>query len=125
MGQVSVRGIRGAITVTENQGGEICRATEELVKKMADYNGFQQEDVAAAFFTVTSDLNDAFPARAVREMGWQQVPLFCSVEIDVPGSLPRCIRVLLLVNTRMHQEEIKHVYLREARSLREDLNLDT
>jgi len=121
VGQVSVRGIRGAITARRNQSDDIYQATEELVKKMVEQNDIKTEDVAAAFFTVTPDLNNAFPARAVREMGWQLVPLFCSVEIDVPGALPKCIRVLLLVNTSKEQNEIKHVFLREASQLRSDL----
>ena len=125
MGQVSVRGIRGAITASENHSSAIYQATEELVRRMVEVNSVEPEDVAAAFFTVTPDLNDAFPARAVREMGWVQVPLFCSVEIDVPGALAKCIRVLLLVNTNLAQEEIKHSYLREASKLRSDLQKDT
>lgn len=116
------RGIRGAITVNRNCSEDIMRATVELVKEMVSANSVESEDIAAVFFSVTPDLNDAFPAEAVRSLGWKNVPLFCSTEIDVPGSLGRCIRVLILVNTLLKQTEIKHVYLREARQLREDLN---
>ncbi len=121
MGSVKVRGIRGATTVKENQYREIHQATEELVREMVQENEIEPEEVAAAFFTVTSDLNDAFPAQAARDMGWRLVPMMCSVEIEVPGSLSRCVRVLLLVNTSKEQKEIKHVYLKEAKRLRSDL----
>ena len=84
-------------------------------------NHIQAEDVAAVFFTVTDDLDAAFPAQAARMLGWQQVPLLDAREIPVPGSLPRCIRVLLLWNTDTPQSEVVHVYLGEARRLRPDL----
>lgn len=117
-----VRGIRGAVTVEENCAGEIIPATGELVKEMVSANSVKAGDISAVFFSLTPDLNDVFPAEALRFPEWKDVPLFCSTEIDVPGALARCIRVLILVNTSMKQNEIRHIYLREAKQLREDLN---
>jgi chorismate mutase len=80
----------------------------------------QEADVASILFTVTPDLRSAFPAAAVREMGWTGAPLMCAQEIPVPHSLPRCIRVLVHWNTDRAQAQVAHVYLREAGSLRPD-----
>lgn len=119
---IFLRGIRGAVTVERNTAEEIIRATKELLEAIVGENDLQPEDVAGVFFTVTPDLNAAFPAEAARKMpGWKYVPLMCAQEINVPGSLLRCIRVLVFVNTARSQREIKHVYLREAAQLREDL----
>ncbi|HED23694.1 MAG TPA: chorismate mutase [Firmicutes bacterium] len=115
----AVRGIRGATTVKKNEAELIYAATRELLEEIVRINRLSTVDIAAAFFSVTADLNSAFPARAAREMGWIRVPLFCQQEIDVPGALGLCIRVLLLVNTTLKQEQVKHVYLREAVSLRQ------
>jgi len=118
-----LRGIRGATTVERNEASEILAATRELLQLMAEENGLDLDDIASAIFTVTPDLNAAFPAEAARELpGWQSVPLFCATEINVPGSLKKCIRVLLHVNTERSQQEIKHIYLRNARQLRPDLS---
>jgi chorismate mutase len=87
---------------------------------MVAANDVQFEDVAAALFTTTNDLNAEFPARAAREMGWKDAPLICGNEIAVPGSLERCLRILLLINTEKRADEIVHVYLKAARSLRPD-----
>jgi chorismate mutase len=84
-------------------------------------NALRSEDIASAFFTVTADLDATFPALAARQMGWQDVPLMCAREIDVPGSLRACIRVLLHVNTETPASAIKHVYLRGAIGLRENV----
>ncbi|MDA8226906.1 MAG: chorismate mutase [Desulfitobacterium hafniense] len=116
-----VRGIRGAITVSENTREQIREATQELLKAIVVENKLNLEDIASAFFTVTADLNADFPASSAREIGWHSVPLICSTEIPVPGSIERCIRVLLHVNTDISQREIKHIFLREAASLRKDL----
>lgn len=117
-----LRGIRGAITVKENTASAIAEAVTELLQTLRAENGFSLEDVAGVFFTATPDLNADFPAAAARQAGWDQVPLLCAVEMDVPGALGRCIRVLVLVNTDRRQEEMNHVYLRDARSLRPDLD---
>lgn len=96
-------------------------ATRELLQTIINENELDPEDIASAFFTVTADLNAEFPASAAREMGWKYVPLLCSTEIDVPGRLGRCIRVLVHVNTQKSQIDLKHIYLRDAARLREDL----
>lgn len=116
-----VRGIRGAITVERNHRQDIIEATQELIKAIVDGNQLSAEDICSAFFTVTPDLNAEFPAKAARAMGWDLVPLLCAQELDVAGALPRCIRVLVHVNTHKSQGEIKHIYLREASALRPDL----
>lgn len=120
MGSV-VRGVRGAITVEQNNGQEIIEATRELLIEIVQSNQLKIEDICSAFFTVTSDLDKDFPAKAARSLGWQYVPLLCALEVDVAGALPRCIRVLLHVNTTKDQYQIKHVYLRDAVVLRPDL----
>ncbi|OQY39728.1 chorismate mutase [Candidatus Atribacteria bacterium 4572_76] len=116
-----VRGIRGAITVNNNTKEEIIKFTKELLITLQKENDFKIEDIVSVFFSVTPDLNAAFPARAARELGWKQVPLFDMQEIGVPGSLPRCIRILIQINCSKNQTEIKHCYLRGARILRKDL----
>jgi chorismate mutase len=118
---VTVRGIRGATTAGEDTPEAILDATEELVKEIVAANGIRSEDVASALFTVTPDLHAEFPAAAARRMGWTMVPLLNFTEIGVPGRLERCIRVLLHVNTDRAQNEMIHVYLRDAVSLRPDL----
>ncbi|MEX1255475.1 MAG: chorismate mutase [Dehalococcoidia bacterium] len=117
------RGIRGAITVEANDAEEILEATTELLTEMLRANALQVEDVASAFFTTTRDLNAEFPALAARDrLGWDYVALLCAHEMDVPGSMQRCLRILLLVNTEREARELQHVYLRGARKLRPDLN---
>lgn len=116
-----VRGIRGAVSVPANTAEHILGATRELLAAMQQKNGFQPDDVTSVIFTVTPDLNATFPAEAARLMGWKLVPMLCSNEIPVPGSMPRVIRVLLTVHTRRSPEEICHVYLGEAQRLRPDL----
>lgn len=116
-----VRGIRGATTVKRNNAEEIREATQELLQMILYENSLCTEDLISAIFTVTADLNADFPASSARAMGWQLVPLLCSTEIPVPNSLPHCIRVLLHVNTDLYQREIRHIFLRKAVILREDL----
>lgn len=116
-----VRGIRGAITVERNESEEIIEATQKILESLIENNKLAAEDVCSTFFTVTPDLNAVFPARAARVMGWDQVPLLCAQEIDVPGAIQKCIRVLVHVNTNKSQHEIKHIYLRDAAKLRPDL----
>lgn len=115
------RGIRGATTTEENTADSILDATQELLTSMVEDNGLDSSELASALFTVTPDLSAAFPARAARELGWQNVPLLDAQEIPVSGSLPLCIRVLLHWNTDKAQDEIRHVYLRGAAGLRPDL----
>ena len=112
------RGVRGATTVKSNSGAEILEATRELLIKLVEANGMDVEDVACVIFTTTNDLNAEFPALAARQMGWKDTALLCSHEMQVPGSLPYCIRVLLLYNTSKKSSELVHVYLKEAVNLR-------
>ncbi len=116
-----VRGIRGAVQVEANTPEAILDAARRLVTEMVRANGVEPDDVAAVIFTCTSDLNATFPAEAARALGWDRVPLLCSREMEVPGSLPRVLRVLMLVNTTLAQDEVVHVYLGEAERLRPDL----
>jgi len=120
-----VRGIRGAITVNNNTKEEITKFTKELLITLQKENDFNIEDIVSVFFSVTPDLNATFPAQAARELGWDRVPLFDMQEIGVPGSLPRCIRILIQINCSKNQTEIKHYYLRGARILRKDLVKET
>ncbi len=116
-----LRGIRGATTVERDTSEAILEATEELIRELVAANDIKTADVASALFTVTPDLHAEFPAAAARRMGWTMVPLLNFTEIGVPGRLERCIRTLVHVNTERAQDEIVHVYLREAVSLRPDL----
>ena len=112
------RGIRGAITVSENTKEAIIAASKELLQNLMEANEVEISDVACILFTTTPDLNAAFPAAAARELGWTQVPLLCGCEINVPGSLSSCLRILVLFNTNKRNEEIVHVYLGGAETLR-------
>jgi chorismate mutase len=119
---MSVRGIRGAITVEVNEESPILDATIELLNGIIEVNHFVVEDIASVFVTLTQDLDAVFPARAIRQMpGWELVPLMCSQEIPVNGGLEKCIRLMVLVNTDIPQKDIRHVYLNRAQSLRPDL----
>lgn len=120
-----VRGIRGATTVPGNTRDEILAATRELLSEIIAANALEADHIASAIFTTTVDLNAEFPAVAARELGWTHVALECMHEMAVPGSLARCLRVLLHVNTERGPRDIKHIYLREARALRRDLVDDT
>jgi len=117
----AVRGIRGANAVRANTRSAILQATRELLEAMVQVNGVQVDDIVSVFFTLTRDLDAEFPALAAREMGWTQVPLLCAQEIDVPGAMPRCLRVLMHVHTTRSAAEIRHVYLGETAALRPDL----
>lgn len=121
MGERHVRAVRGAITVEHDEAELVREATRELLVQIARRNALEPDDVVSVIFTVTPDLTSEFPARAARELGWVDVPLLCTMEIPVPGAMPRCIRVLLHVETDSAREAIQHVYLRHARELRPDL----
>ncbi len=121
---MTVRGIRGAITVEVNSKESILEGTEELLLAMQKKNEFNTTDIVCIFFSMTPDLDAAFPAEAARQLGWRMVPLFDTQEIPVAGSLPQCIRILMLINSQKSQLEIKHCYLREAQVLRADLMED-
>jgi chorismate mutase len=114
------RGVRGATTADANTREDILRATRELLALMIRQNGIRAEDVASAIFSTTSDLDAEFPALAARQLGWFDVALLCNHELDVPGSLRHCIRVLLHWNTEATSQEIIHVYIKDASNLRPD-----
>ncbi len=115
------RGIRGATSVDINDAVAIITATSELLERVVAANNLLVEDVVSVIFTATPDLDAAYPARAAREMGWMNTPLLCMQEMVVVGSLPRCIRVLVLWNTDLSPDQVQHVYLGRARALRPDL----
>ena len=116
-----VRGIRGATTVETNSREAILAAAGELLLAMVDANAVEHDHVASVIFSTTPDLNAEFPAVAARNMGWTDIALMCGHEMSVPGGLPRCLRILMHVNTERGISEIKHIYLHEAQALRPDL----
>ncbi|MFD1427761.1 chorismate mutase [Kroppenstedtia sanguinis] len=119
---MSLRGIRGATTVSANESEAILNATRELLGEMTEKNGVRPADIASVFATMSPDLNATFPARGIRTIPeWKEVPLMCATEVDVPGALQKCIRLLILANSDEDASGIQHVYLREARQLRPDL----
>ncbi len=118
------RGIRGAITVSANNKESILAATKELLVEMTQANGIGFEDIAAILFTTTSDLNVEFPAAATRELGWPpSLALLCGHEMNVPHDLSRCLRILMLINTEKGPDDITHVYLGEAKRLKNETSL--
>lgn len=119
--KTKIRGIRGANCVEENAAECILAATRELLKRMLDSNQVTMEDIVSIHFTLTPDLNAAFPAEAARELGLKLTPLLCMQEIDVPTSLPKVVRILMVVNTSLELKEINHVFIGKAKSLRDDL----
>jgi chorismate mutase len=115
-----LQGIRGATTVGRNDATEILEATDELLRTLIDANNLEPDDIVSGLFTVTRDLDAAFPARAAEDFGWNIVALLHATEIPVPGSLPKCIRLLVHAYTTRTRAEIKHCYLRGATVLRPD-----
>ncbi len=114
------RGIRGAITISANNKERIMAATKELLMTMTQANKIAVTDIASIFFTTTPDLNAEFPAAATRELGWpSNLALLCGHEMSVPNGLPHCLRILMLVNTEKGLEEITHIYLGEAKKLKD------
>lgn len=118
-----IRGIRGATTSPDNTKESIWAVSEQLFKKIAADNGIVPEKVSNVIITATKDLNAAFPAKALRELeGWKHVPVMCMTEIDVPGALEKCIRVMINTDTEQKQDQVRHVYLEGAVVLRPDLH---
>ena len=116
-----IRGIRGATTVESNAQEAILEATQELLGIMIESNGIVEDDVASVLFSATPGLDDTFPAKAARMMGWTRTALMGFQEADVKHGLPMCIRVLIHWNTDRSLDEIRHVFLRGAVALRPDL----
>ncbi|MFP6750420.1 MAG: chorismate mutase [Pirellulaceae bacterium] len=119
---MSCRGVRGATTADSNSRDDILTATRQLLALMIHINDISPDDVASAIFSSTEDLNAEFPALAARQLGWLDVPLICTHEINVPGSLDLCVRILLHWNTDKRQDDVTHVYTKEAIRLRPDLS---
>lgn len=118
---MAVRALRGATQLTADDAGEMQQAVVELVTAMLARNRLSSDDIISAIFTTTPDLVCAFPASYARELGFAAVPLLCATEIDVPGALPRVVRILMHADTDSARDEIQHVYLRGAEVLRRDL----
>src|SRR5256885_12500108 len=116
------RGVRGATTADSNSRDDILTATRQLLALLIRINGIEPEHVASAVFSLTRDLDAEFPALAARQLGWIDVPLLCTYEVDVPGSLRRCVRVLVHWNTAKPQHEIRHVYVKDAARFRPDIS---
>lgn len=116
-----LRGLRGATTCRADTPDEINEATQELLSTMMERNELSHDDVVSVIFTTSTDLTSSFPATAARAIGFGDIPLLCASEIAVPGSKARCVRVLMHVYTTRDRADIRHVYLREAQSLRDDL----
>ena len=113
------RGIRGAIAVPANDRDSILAATRRLLMEIVKANEVEVGNIAAIFFTTTPDLDAEFPAAATRDLGWpSSLALLCGHEMNVPNALPQCLRILMLVNTEREPETITHIYLGEAKSLR-------
>jgi chorismate mutase len=120
-GQVAVRAIRGAVQVDANESAAILEGTSELVTEVMRRNQLNTADVISVVFTATADLNAEFPALAARKLGFQDVPLLCCTEIDVPEAMPRVVRLLMHVETAAPRSGVQHVYLRGAAALRMDI----
>lgn len=114
--------LRGAISVEHDDADEILARTTELMHELLARNALEPEDMISCIFTATPDLKAAFPAAAARQMGFDQVPLMCAVEIDVPGALPKVIRVLAHYQRTDEGHRAQHVYLGRAKALRKDLD---
>lgn len=120
-GTPTLRALRGATTVDEDTPDQVTERVQELLREVMDRNGLVEDDLVSVLFTATADVVSMFPATAARGIGFGAVPLMCALEIPVPGSMPRCIRVLAHVHTDRAREELRHVYLHGAQGLRDDL----
>ena len=118
---MGVRALRGAIQVDADDRDAIIEATAELVRAVLDRNALDAQDLISVVFTATPDLTAEFPAYAARAIGITDVPFLCATEIDVPGAMPRVVRLLAHVESDVHRDELRHVYLRGAAALRTDL----
>lgn len=120
-----MRGIRGAVTVENNSREEIIEAVQSMLRQMMHDNGITTADIGAALFSATDDITAVFPAFAARLLpGWDLVPLFDAQQLYIDGSIRKCVRVLLLVDTDKSQADIHHVYLGRAAALRPDISAD-
>jgi len=115
-----LRGVRGATTISENTEYAIVEGTKALLRRMIEENGIEEETVASVIFTTTPDLTAAYPAKAARQIGWTYTALMGCQEMDVPGGLSHCVRILIHWNTEKSQQELHHIYLNGAEQLRPD-----
>ena len=118
LAEVHCQGIRGATTVAQNTRESIISFTKELLQNMIDSNRIEPANVAGVIFTTTKDLTAEFPAAAARQMGWNDVAMICSHEMDVPDSLPMCLRIMIFLNTEKSSKEIVHIYINGAKNLK-------
>lgn len=118
---MAVRAVRGATQVDADDRQQVLDATTELLGEVLFRNGLDADDLISVLFTATPDLHAEFPAYAARQMGITDVPLLCACEIDVPGAMPRVLRLMAHVETLLPRADVKHVYLRGAAALRRDL----
>jgi chorismate mutase len=118
---VRLQALRGAITCTENTRGEIEEKTQRLIKELQSRNDLQHDDIVSVIFTMTDDLTAEFPATAARGLGLGDIPLLCARELGIDHGMPMCIRILIHCYSERARDELHHVYLDGARSLRDDL----
>jgi chorismate mutase len=116
-----VRAVRGAITCSEDTSEQVNEATQELLIAMMERNELVHDDVISIIFTTSADLTSAFPATCARGIGFGDIPLLCASEINVPGAMAKCIRIMMHVYTARSRADVRHTYLRNAQSLRDDL----
>ena len=122
MSWMTVRGLRGATTIEQDEAKDVLEATENLVKEIAKANDVLPEDIISVLISTTLDIESTFPAKAVRSIdGWKYVPVMCTHEMNVPGGLPRCIRILMHANCEIPQKDVVHIYQNDAVQLRPDL----
>jgi chorismate mutase len=117
----AVRALRGATTVESDEADQVRARTVALLQEMVDRNGIDHDDIISVLFTATDDIHSIFPAAAARDIGFGDIPLICARELDIVGSTPLCIRVLMHLNTSLSRSELRHVYLEGASGLRDDL----
>jgi len=116
-----VLALRGAITLEADERSHLLERVERLLTEMMERNGVGHDDIISILFTATNDVHSVFPALAARQMGLGDVPLMCAQELTIEGGMPLCIRVLMHLNTERSRDELRHVYLEQARQLRDDL----
>lgn len=117
----SVRALRGATTLERDDADHLIERVEMLITEMLERNGIGHDEMVSILFTATPDVHSAFPAAAARRMGFGDVPLICAQELDIDGAMPLCIRVMMHIETDLERTQMRHVYLHEARALRDDL----
>jgi len=117
----AVRALRGATTVDADTPEQVEERIHALLRQMFERNEIHHDDLISSIFTATPDINSAFPAAAARAFGLGDVPLLCAQELDIDGGAPRCLRVLIHLNTERTREGLHHIYLEGAQGLRDDL----